>query len=71
MYLDIGKNIRATSIQGNNITGNVTAVLDNTVILFSGATSHVVLKSDLKKQGYKFVKAAKAKNQRGFLQKKE
>lgn len=44
MQLDIGDTISAHSIQGNNVTGNVTAILENTVILFCGLTNHVVKK---------------------------
>ncbi|WP_157456864.1 hypothetical protein [Carnobacterium maltaromaticum] len=59
MHLGIGEKVSATSIQGNNVTGNVTAILENTVIVYCGAANHVVKKKELKKQGYKFVKAAK------------
>lgn len=59
MQLDIGDKITARSIQGKNVTGNVTAVLENTVILFCGLTNHVVSKRELKMQGYKFTKVAK------------
>lgn len=59
MQVDIGDKISAHSIQGNNVTGNVTAILENTVILFCGLNNHVVLKNELKKQGYKFAKVVK------------
>lgn len=59
MQVDIGDKISAHSIQGNNVTGNVTAILENTVIIFCGLTNHVVSKKDLKKQGYKFAKVVK------------
>lgn len=59
MHLDIGDKITAISIQGNNVTGNVTAILENTVILFCEVTNHVVSKNELKKQGYKFTAVVK------------
>ncbi|WP_317945505.1 hypothetical protein [Carnobacterium maltaromaticum] len=59
MQLDIGDKISVSSIQGNNVTGNVTAILENTVILFCGLMNHVVSKKDLKKQGYKFAELVK------------
>ena len=59
MQLVIGDTITALSIQGNNVTGNVTAILENTVILFCGLNNHVVSKKELKKQGYKFTKVVK------------
>lgn len=59
MKLDIGDKITANSIQGDNVVGNVTTILENTVILFCGLTSYVVSKKELKKQGYKFTKKKK------------
>lgn len=59
MQVDIGDKISAHSIQANNVTGNVTAILENTVILFCGLNNHVVSKNELKKQGYKFAKVVK------------
>lgn len=59
MQLKIGDKIIALTIQGDNVTGTVTTILENTVILFCGLTSYVVLKKDLKKKGYKFTKMAK------------
>ena len=59
MQLHVGDKITASSIQGNNVTGNVTAILENTVILFCELNNHVVSKKELKKQGYKFTKVAK------------
>lgn len=59
MQVDIGNKISAHSIQANNVTGNVTAILENTVILFCGLNNHVVSKKELKKQGYKFKNVVK------------
>ena len=59
MKLKIGDKITATTIQGDNVTGNVTAILENTVILFCVFTNHVVSKTELKNQGYEFAKTAK------------
>lgn len=59
MQLKIGDELSAMTIQGENVTGTVTAILENTVILFCGLTNHVVSKKDLKKVGYKFAKIAK------------
>lgn len=59
MNLGIGDIVAAISIQGNNITGNVTAILENIVIISCGLNNHVVSKKDLEKQGYKFIKAKK------------
>ena len=59
MQLVIGDEISAMTIQGDNVTGNVTAILENTVILFCGLNNHVVSKKKKKKQGYKFAKVVK------------
>lgn len=59
MQLNIGDKITANSVQGNNVTGNVTVILENTVILYCGLTNHLVSKNDLKTQGYKFVAVVK------------
>lgn len=59
MQLKIGDEISAMTIQGDNVTGTVTAILENTVILFCGLTNHVVSKKELKKKGYKFAKITK------------
>lgn len=59
MKLSIGDRISASSIPGKNVTGNVTAILENTVILFCGLNNHLVSKEELKKQGYKFKKEVK------------
>lgn len=59
MYLDIGDKITAISIKGNNVTGNITAILENTVILFCGLEPYLVLKKDLEKQGYKLPEVEK------------
>lgn len=59
MQLKIGDEISAMTIQGDNVTGTVTAILENTVILFCGLTNHVVSKKELKKEGYKFAKITK------------
>lgn len=59
MQLKIGDKVTSVSIQKNNVTGNVTAILENTVILLCGLTTHLVLKNELKKQGYKFSKVVK------------
>lgn len=70
MKLEKGDKITAISIQGNNITGNVTAILENTVILFCGLNNHVVSKNELKKQGYKFAKSTKGSKPIKFASKK-
>ena len=59
MQVDIRDKISASSIQGNNVTGNVTAILENTVILFCGLNNYLVSKNELKKQGHKFAKVVK------------
>lgn len=59
MNLNIGDKITSVSIQGDDITGDVTSILENTVILFCGLNNYVVSKKNLKKQGYKFTKVGK------------
>lgn len=46
MQLKIGDEISVMTIQGDTITGTVTAILENTVILFCGLTNHVVSKKN-------------------------
>ena len=59
MKLKINDKITAMTVQGDTITGTVTAILENTVILYCGLTNHVVSKKELEKEGYKFEKIAK------------
>lgn len=59
MHLELGDKITTSSIQKKSVSGNVTAILENTVILLCGLNNHVISKKDLKKQGYKFKKAVK------------
>lgn len=49
MYLDIGDKITAISIKGNNVTGNIMAILENTVILFCDLEPYIVLKKRFRK----------------------
>lgn len=46
MQLKIGDEISVMTIQGDTITGTVTAILENTVILFCGLANHVVSKKN-------------------------
>lgn len=59
MKLKINDTITAMTVQGDTITGTITTILENTVILFCGLTNHVVSKKELEKKGYKFEKIVK------------
>lgn len=54
MLLTIGQEISATNIQGESVTGIVTAILENTVILSQSFSNDLVSKELLKNQGYTF-----------------
>lgn len=54
MILTIGQEISATNIQGESVTGIVTAILENTVILSQSFSNDLVSKELLKNQGYTF-----------------
>lgn len=63
MYLDKDEKITTTSIQGDNVTGKVTSILENTVIISCGSTNYVISKKKLEIQGYKFSKKIKKTKQ--------
>lgn len=56
MLLTNGQKISATNVQGEQVTGIVTAILENTVVVSQGFTNELVPKKILKSQGYTFTK---------------
>ncbi|MCO6019376.1 hypothetical protein CKN86_13275 [Carnobacterium divergens] len=54
MLLTTGQEISATNVHGEQVTGIVTAILKNTVIVSQSFTNELVPKEILKTQGYTF-----------------
>lgn len=55
MLLVIGQEISTTSIQGEVVTGSISAILENTIILTCQTNSYVVSKNSLLQNGYLFL----------------
>lgn len=56
MELIIGTEVTVQTLSGEEITGEVFKILDNTVIVASGIEKYVVKNDQLKQQGYKMAK---------------
>lgn len=62
MLLVIGQEISTTSIQGEVVTGSISAILENTIILTCQTNSYVVSKNSLLQNGYFFLSHKAKKN---------
>lgn len=56
MLLTNGQEISSINVHGEHVTGIVTAILENTVIVSQSFTNELVPKEILKTQGYTFTK---------------
>lgn len=56
MLLTNGQEVSTTNVHGEQVTGIVTAILENTVIISQPFTNELVPKEILKSQGYTFTK---------------
>lgn len=70
MKIEIGQCVTVSTVQGIRITGEVSSILEHTVIVSSGIENYLVSKKELRIQGYFFCKEKKERKTLAFSKNK-